>query len=285
MPFIESFTNKENQMIKNLIIIFLALLIFTSCYQRNDTINIDWIFVEGGNFEQGKNQFLVSAKGDTINGFTSPHRFVEISDFYICKYEITVKQFKEFCKSTGRIMPAAPIENAYGEEVHYQWEDEKPMLATWNEANDFAKWAKGRLLTEAEWEYAAKGGQKSKGYKYSGSDDPLDIGWVRENSDSTFHKVGLLKPNELGIYDMTGNVGEWVYDWYNPEKDSLVTKINPQGPPDGGGKISKGVSWFYDTQGADGKPLKYGIHMPEVRYQSPINTRNDGFGFRIAKEK
>ncbi len=83
---------------------------------------------------------------------------------------------------------------------------------------------------------------------------------------------------------MTGNVGEWVFDWYNPEKDSLVDKINPQGPPDGEHKISKGVSWFYRTQGDDEKPLEYGIHMPEVGYQSPINPRNDGFGFRIAKD-
>ena len=121
------------------------------------------------------------------------------------------------------------------------------------------------------------------GFKYSGSDDPVEVGWVRENSDSTFHKVGLLKANELGLHDMTGNVGEWVSDWYNPEKDQSVSKNNPQGPPDGSDKISKGVSWFYGTQDAEGKPLAYGIHMPEVRYQSPRDTRNDGFGFRIAK--
>lgn len=75
------------------------------------------------------------------------------------------------------------------------------------------------------------------------------------------------------------------FDWYNPEKDKLVSRVNPQGPPDGEHKISKGVSWFYATQGEDGNPLEFGIHMPEVRYQSPRNTRNDGFGCRIAKDK
>lgn len=269
-------------MIKNNILILLAFLVFSSCNQKNN--KIDWVFVKGGSFEQGKNQFIISPKGDTIKGFTSPNRVVEISDFYISKYEITVKQFIEFYESTGRKMPEPPIENAHGKKVHYKWEDEKPMLATWNEANDFAKWAGGRLPTEAEWEYSAKGGQKSNDFKYSGSNNPIEIGWVKENSDSTFHKIGLLKPNELGIYDMTGNVGEWVFDWYNPKKDSLVSKINPQGPPDGSYKISKGVSWFYETQSSDGKPLEYGIHMPEVRYQSPPNTRNDGFGFRIARD-
>ena len=272
-------------MIRNSILILIGFLMFVSCKQNESEIKIDWVFVEGGTFEQGKNQFIISPKGDTIKGFTSPNRIVEISDFYISKYEITVEQFREFCKTTGRRMPEPPIENAHGNKVYYKWENQKPMLATWDEANEFAKWVGGRLPTEAEWEYAAKGGNKSKGYKYSGSDNPVEIGWVRENSDSTFHKVGLLKPNELGIYDMTGNVGEWVFDWYNPKKDSLVIKTNPQGPPDGEDKISKGVSWFYDTQDEDGKPLEFGIHMPEVRYQSPRNTRNDGFGFRIAKDK
>ena len=272
-------------MIKNCIFVFLGIFVFTSCSQNQEGTKMDWVFVKGGTFEQGKNQIIISPKRDTVKGFTSPNRIVEIRDFYISKYEITVEQFKEFCKSTGRKMPEPPIENAYGKKVYYKWENDKPMLATWDEANEFAKWAGGRLPTEAEWEYAAKGGQKSNGFQYSGSNNPIEIGWVGENSDSTFHKVGRLKPNELGIHDMTGNVSEWVFDWYNPDKDSLVSKINPQGPPEGEGKISKGVSWFYNSQDEDGKPLEFGIHIPEVRYQSPRNTRNDGFGFRIAKDK
>ncbi|HAY71437.1 MAG TPA: hypothetical protein DCX89_06060 [Saprospirales bacterium] len=272
-------------MIKKSITILFGLLLFISCKQHPGTIEMDWVFVAGGTFEQGKNQIIISPKGDTITGFTSPNRMVEISDFYISKCEITVKQFREFCEKTGRNMPDPPIENAHGKKVYYQWIDENPMLATWDEANEFAKWAGGRLPTEAEWEYAAKGGKKTKGYRYSGSNDQTEIGWVHENSDSTFHATGLLKPNELGIHDMTGNVSEWVNDWYNPEKDSMVSLKNPQGPPDGLYKISKGVSWFYNTRDAHGNPLKYGIHMPEVRYQSPRDTRNDGFGFRIAKNK
>lgn len=267
------------------LLILASLGIVNSCKSYQNTNQIDWVFVKGGTFEQGKNQFIIGSKGDTIKGYSSPNRIVEISDFYISKYEITVGQFKEFCKSTGRTMPEPPVESAHGKKVYYQWKDDKPMLATWDEANEFATWAGGRLPTEAEWEYAAKGGQKSKGFKYSGSNDPVEIGWVGENSKGTFHSVGLLKPNELGIYDMTGNVGEWVFDWYNPEMDSLVSKINPKGPPNGKYKISKGVSWFYNTHGKGGKPLEFGIHMPEVRYQSPKNTRTDGFGFRIAKDK
>lgn len=264
--------------------IFLIGFLFLNSCKKSDE-KIEWIFVEGGTFEQGKNQIVVSPKGDSIKGFTSPHRVVELDDFYIGKYEVTVKQFKEFCEETGRKMPSPPIENAHGIKVYYKWIDQNPMLATWDEANEFAKWAGGRLPTEAEWEYAAKGGMKTKIYNYSGSNNAIEVGWVKENSNSTFHKVGLLKPNELGIYDMTGNVGEWVFDWYNPQKDSLVNKRNPQGPIEGQYKISKGVSWFYETQDERERPLEYGIHMPEVRYQSPKGTRNDGFGFRIAKNK
>ena len=84
---------------------------------------------------------------------------------------------------------------------------------------------------------------------------------------------------------MTGYVSEWVYNWFNPEKGSLVSKINPNGPPDGEHKISKGLIWIYNTQDDDGQPLEFEIHMPEVRCQSPVKTRNDGFGFRIAKDK
>lgn len=270
-------------MIRKPTLVFIVFIAFVSCKQK--TTKIDWVFVEGGTFEQGKNQFIVSPKGDTIQGFTSPRRTIRISDFYISKYEITVGQFREFCESTGRKMPEPPAISAYGDSIDFEWKNDLPMLATWDEADAFAQWAGGRLPTEAEWEYAAKGGQKSKGFTYSGSNDAREVGWVQENSDSTLHAVGKLKPNELGIYDMTGNVSEWVSDWYNPEKDSLVSNIDPQGPADGEEKISKGVSWFYRATDDKGKPLKYGIHMPEVRYQSPRETRNDGFGFRIVKDQ
>lgn len=73
-------------------------------------------------------------------------------------------------------------------------------------------------------------------------------------------------------------VSEWVYDWYNPDNDSLVSLINPRGPS-GEYKISKGISWFYDSKDNNGEPLKFGIHMTEIRYQSPRETGNNGFGF------
>lgn len=264
----------------------LGLWVLPACTSIVD-VSIDWVLVEGGSFLQGEQQFIVSPKGDTIEGFTSPRREVKVSDFYLCKYEVTVSQFKAFCQATGYPMPEPPVLTAYGDSSDYTWQDDMPMLATWYEAQAFAEWVGGRLPTEAEWEYAAKGGRLSKGYHYSGSDTAHVVGWVFENSDSLFHPVGLLKPNELGLYDMTGNLSEWVSDWYHPEMDSTVSLSDPQGPPAAydSNKISKGTGWFYrSVSEITGEPLPHSIQIPEVRYQSPRDTRSNGFGFRVAKE-
>ena len=92
-------------MTKTGLIILCIMFLFTACKQNQEKEPIEWIFVEGGNFHQGKNQFIVSPKGDTIQGFTSPSRLVQLDDFYISAYEISVKQFRAFCESTGKQMP------------------------------------------------------------------------------------------------------------------------------------------------------------------------------------
>ena len=98
-----------------------------------------------------------------------------------------------------------------------------------------------RLPTEAEWEFAARGGVKSQGYKYSGSNMLNNVAWYTNNSGSTTHDVGMKSPNELGIYDMSGNVLEWCQDWYGSYVSS--SRTNPTGAVSGSSRVRRGGSW------------------------------------------
>lgn len=213
------------------LLVFASLFgIFRSFDFKNNVENvnviadsINMIFVEGGNFNMGCDDSDSACKEDS-----KPVRNVRVNSFYISKYEITVGQFKEFCKQTSRELPR--VENELG--------DSAPISnVDWQTANAFAKWAGGRLPTEAEWEYAARGGNKSMGYSFSGSDNPDD---VIACSDLKFHIVGSKNPNELGIYDMSGNLIEWCSDWYSPSYYAIMNPDNPRGPSDGKEKVTRG---------------------------------------------
>ncbi|MCM1531296.1 MAG: formylglycine-generating enzyme family protein [Bacteroides sp.] len=189
-------------------------------------MNLQMVYVAGGEFEMGSTveQDVEAASNE------APVRTVSLDPYYIGKFEITQSQWEAVMGTTIREqMELTGWEELYGEGIDY------PMYyVNWQEAKAFCdslskKTGKRYALpTEAQWEYAAKGGQKSEGYKYSGGDNIEEVAWYEENSEETTHPVGLKKANELGIFDMSGNVREWCSDWYDIY-DEADTE-NPQGP-------------------------------------------------------
>lgn len=129
---------------------------------------------------------------------------------------------------------------------------------------------KFRLPTEAEWEYAARGGKKSRGYQYSGRSKISNVAWYDGNSGSWTHPVGTKQANELGIFDMTGNVWEWCQDWYGSYSSSSQT--NPTGDTSGSFRVSRGGSWFNDA----------GFCRSSYRFTSTPDGRRFNLGLRLA---
>ncbi|MDR0307819.1 MAG: formylglycine-generating enzyme family protein [Chitinispirillales bacterium] len=238
---------------------------------QGDNVNIKMVFVEGGTFVMGAGDDE-QAEGYSIDN-EKPAHSVTVDDFYIGKYLITQKEWQ---KVMG-INITAHRDKVAPEVLLRGVGDDNPMyFVTWDNIQEFISKLNSmtgkiyRLLTEAEWEYAARGGIKSKKYKYAGNDNIDDVAWYNVNSGvgnlngdkwtyeytmsypeqynellgcnkSSTHPVGSKKPNELGIYDMSGNVFEWVSDWsgnYNPSP-----QINPTGAPSGTLGIIRGGSW------------------------------------------
>ena len=127
-----------------------------------------------------------------------------------------------------------------------------------------------RLPTEAEWEYAARGGKKSKGYKYAGSNTSTDVAWFSANSGGQTHNVGTKQPNELGLYDMSGNVWEWCQDWFGAYRKE--EQNNPTGPQSGGERVFRGGGWGHDASSC----------RVSERAGDATGGRSVGIGLRLA---
>jgi formylglycine-generating enzyme required for sulfatase activity len=196
----------------------------------NPNSPIEMVFVNGGTFVMGNTD-----EENFPNEY--PVHAVMLDDFYIGKYLITQAQWKSLMggnpsKFKGDNLPVEMV----------SWDDVQTFIGLLNMRTD----SRYRLPTEAEWEYAARGGAYTKGSKYSGSDNLDAVVWFDEDVEGT-RPVGKKQANELGIYDMSGNVEEWCSDWYD-NYDS-ISQVNPEGPETGFIRVARGGCWDCDTVG------------------------------------
>ena len=188
--------------------------------ELNKLIN-NMVYVSDGTFIMG---------GDESSDQTPTHS-VTLSSYYICKYEVTQALWRAVMGSNPSKFKG---DNLPVEQV--SWNDCQTFI---NRLNNYTG-RNFRLPTEAEWEFAARGGNYSRRYKYSGSNYIGDVAWYCDNSDRT-HPVGTKQANELGLYDMSGNVWEWCSDWYGSY--SSYSQSNPTGATSGYGRVERGGNW------------------------------------------
>ncbi|NEU67141.1 formylglycine-generating enzyme family protein [Spirosoma agri] len=212
----------------------------------------DMVTVQGGRFAMGGNE----------NDNEKPIHTVTLSSFKLAKYETTLAQWQQVMGSnpSGRTDCMDCPVTAVG------WDDIQAFITKLNTLSG----KHYRLPTEAEWEYAAKGGTKSKGFAYAGSNDANAVAWTFANSGSTIHPVGQKQANELSLYDMSGNVFEWCNDWYDETYYVKSPEHDPKGPATGPHRVFRGGN-------RSSEPAK-----SRVAYRNPFRLGYANLGFRLA---
>lgn len=239
-------------------------------------------FVEGGMFTMGTDQMVETHEGP-------PHK-VSVRSFYLAKTETTFDEYDKYCLDTKKDTvyschwgrgKQAMVMVSWFDAVHYcNWLSEKEKLSKCyliDEKNltvQFLDTAKGyRLPTEAEWEFAARGGNNSKGTTYAGSNDINAVGWYAANSEQKAHPVAQKAPNELGLFDMTGNVWEWCWDIYDWNYYKASPQDDPKGPATGPYRVMRGGAWYNEP--------KYARVF--TRQNHHIGFKQTSVGFRVAR--
>jgi formylglycine-generating enzyme required for sulfatase activity len=218
--------------------------------------DIPMVYVAGGTFTMG----CTYEQGDDCFDDEKPAHEVTLSDFYIGKYEVTQAQWKAVMETNPSRFSGC--DNCPVEKI--SWNDVQKFIRKLNQKTGKTY----RLPTEAEWEYAARGGKGSKGYKYSGSNNAGEVAWYDR---SRTHPVGQKRANELVIYDMSGNVLEWCQDWYGSYSSSSQT--NPKGPSSGSYRVIRGGSWGHYARGV----------RVSFRFYITPDIRISNLGFRLAR--
>ena len=214
----------------------------------------EMIKVEGGRYIRG--------------GETNSHQ-VELDGFHMGKNPVTQALWKA----------VMGVEN---DPAHFKGDDRPVESISWHDTQEFLQKLNKitgkpyRLPTEAEWEYAACGGNQSEGYQYAGGNKLEEIAWYRENSYGETKSVGMKDPNELGLYDMSGQVWEWCQDWYDRNYYSQCQKkgkvVNPLGPESGTYRVQRGGGWLGPAE----------VCRVTARGAVDLTDRGDDIGFRLA---
>jgi len=221
--------------------------------------------IPSGDFTMG-----CAVEGENCTPNDNPAHLVAISKpFYIAESETTVGQYRRFASVTRRSLPPAP--------PFAQTEGHPVVNVSWEEAKVFCEWVGGRLPTEAEWEYSARGGLVGTRYTWGNEEPTCSEG---SRNGARYYACGRgtttaksFEANGYGLYDMTGNAGEWVADWYEKWTNGNRSALDPVGPPSGGHRVVRGGSWY---DGARGQVVDLrGVFAP--------GTKSDKLGFRCAR--
>ena len=231
--------------------------VFTETFTVN-AVQFKMVKVKGGTFQMG----ATSEQGSDAYDDEYPVHSVTLSDYYIGQTEVTQELWEA-------VMGSNPS--------YFEGDNQYPVEnVSWNDCQEFIEKLNRltgknfRLPTEAEWEYAARGGNKSKGYKYSGSNDADAVAWYEKNSGSKTHPVETKQSNELGLYDMSGNVHEWCQDWYGDY--SSRSQSNPKGANTGSERVLR-----------SGCGCSIASHVRvSIRGSNTPDYRRYNFGLRLA---
>jgi sulfatase modifying factor 1 len=219
-----------------------------------------FVLVKGGDFTMG----CKDGRAIECQDYEKPTHRVTLGTFYLGQTEVTQAQWRAVMgnnPSEFRNCDACPVETV-------SWEEILDFLTKLNKSSGGAQY---RLPTESEWEYAARGGQSSKGYAYSGGNTIDDVAWHGLNSGNKSHAVKGKKANELGLYDMSGNVWEWCSDWYGNYPSLSMT--DPSGPDSGVARVYRGGGWFALSL----------LCWVEFCFNGAPTIRDSGLGFRLAR--
>lgn len=220
-------------------------------FPEEDSLYDEMVYVAGG-------EFMMGSDSGEASGWEKPVHKVKLDSFYIGRYPVTQALWQHVMESNPSFFQGSrrPVEQV-------SWEEAQAFIQKLNQRSDRTF----RLPREAEWEYAARGGLLSKGYAYGGSDKLSEVGWYRENSHRESKPVGLKVSNELGLYDMSGNVWEWCEDWYDDTYYQQCAEqgvvINPRGPQKGDKRVLRGGSWSYSPVNC--RVSFRGRHEPQIR--------------------